>query len=70
MYGSAAFEPRATVSTYLDKIFVVTPGYAFDSCISVGIPSFAAANSTGPATYPPVPITMSGLNFFIIFFES
>lgn len=33
-------------------------------------PSFAAALITGPETYPPVPMQISGLNSFIIFFAS
>lgn len=35
-----------------------------------GIPIFAAVLITGPETYPPVPIQISGLNSAIIFFAS
>ena len=35
-----------------------------------GIPILAAVLTTGPETYPPVPIQISGLNSAIIFFAS
>ena len=35
-----------------------------------GIPIFAAVLTTGPETYPPVPIQMSGLKSLIIFFDA
>ncbi len=34
-----------------------------------GIFPIDALNKTGPLTYPPVPITISGLNFLTIFLD-
>ena len=50
-----------------DNIFTARPGKELLSCSIVGIFSLCAAVSTGPHIYPPVPITISGLNSFIIF---
>src|SRR5699024_8548204 len=60
----------ATTSTYLDNILFVIPGKAFCSWIIVGMFILLAVYTTGPHTYPPVPITTSGLNSFIICFAS
>lgn len=40
------------------------PGITFCSWIRVGMWESAAAMRMGPHTYPPVPITTSGLNCF------
>ena len=54
----------------LDSIFTAFPGNALLSCNITGILFFFAARTTGPHIYPPVPITTSGLNSFIILIAS
>ena len=66
----AASKPTKTLVAFLANIFTALPGYALLSCIIHGILYLCAAKSTGPQIYPPVPITISGLNSFKIFFES
>jgi hypothetical protein len=39
---------------------LVTPGIAFCSINSVGMPRSAANSTTGPELYPPTPITIDG----------
>ena len=58
-----------TVVTILASILLVTPGKEFCSCTTVGTLLIAALNNTGPLTYPPVPITISGLNFLTTFLD-
>ncbi len=64
----ASSKLMATWSTYFERILFVTPGKAFCSWITVGIFFMAAVKTTGPQTYPPVPITASGLNSLNILF--
>ena len=58
------------MSNFFSKNLVAFPGYALLSCINVGIPNLCAAVIAPPQIYPPVPITISGLNSLTIFFAS
>ena len=69
-YFSASLNPSNILSNFFSKNLVAFPGYALLSCINVGIPSLCAAVIAPPQIYPPVPITISGLNSFTIFFAS
>ena len=55
------------VLVYLANVLLDFPGILFCSCINVLIPKSCAAFITGYVTYPPTPITTSGLNSFIFF---
>ena len=48
---------------------LVTPGNEFCSWTIVTFLFNAELNKTGPLTYPPVPITISGLYFFTILLD-
>ena len=58
------------VSAFFANIFTAFPGKLLLSCKSTGILLAFAATTTAPHIYPPVPITMSGLNSFTIFLAS
>ena len=66
----ASSKPTKIVSTFFASILVATPGKALLSCSNVGILYFFAAIIVGPQINPPVPITISGLKSFTIFFAS
>ena len=66
----ASSNPNKTVFTFLASTFTESPGNALLSCRRVGIFNLFAALITGIQIYPPVPITTSALNSFIIFSES
>ena len=59
-----------TKSQYLLKNLLDLPGNEFCSCKKVLKPNFFALTITGTVTYPPTPITISGLNSLIIFLHS
>ena len=59
-----------TLVTTLDSILLVTPGKEFCSWTIVTVLLRAELKRTGPLTYPPVPITISGLNFLTILLDS
>ena len=67
MYFSASLNPSNILSNFFSKNLVAFPGYALLSCINVGIPNLCAAVIAPPQIYPPVPITISGLNSLTIF---
>ena len=46
----ASSTANKTLSTFLERSFVVTPGYAFCSCVMVLIPIFTASFIIGPVT--------------------
>ena len=52
---------------WLMKYLLDNPTTEFCSWINVFFPNFLAALITGAVTYPPAPITTSGLNSLIIF---
>ena len=58
------------LSTYLDNILLVTPGKLFCSWKATFALVLVALYNIGPLTYPPVPITRSGLNSLRILFAS
>ena len=66
----ASSKETKIVSAYLDNIFTAFPGKALLSCNNTGTLFALAAIATAPHIYPPVPITISGLNSFTIFFAS
>ena len=66
----ASLNDTNIVSAFPDNIFTALPGKALLSCNNVGIFRLCAAEIVAPQIYPPVPITISGLNSFIIFLAS
>ena len=62
----AASTAKKTISAFLARNLFVIPGYAFCSCIAVLMFILLACNKTEAHVYPPVPMTMSGLNLFKI----
>lgn len=67
---SASWKDINILSTFFANIFTAFPGNALLSCKTTGTLYLFAAKVAAPHMYPPAPITISGLNSFIIFFAS
>ena len=63
----ASSKPSNISSAFLAITFTATPGKALLSCNIIGIFNWFAAIHTETHIYPPVPMTISGLNSFNIF---